>query len=160
MVAAVKVIRNLGSMTELIAPDMLKDKAHIQMTGYKIDILSDSTFLAFGLCEHTLKHEIANQQINQMAISRLVTAFKEAFKALIEIGLVHCDVKPINILVKNEVYKLADFGLATFTKLNNRIDSAGGTYSYHIRWCFILTTSNAKSHKLVCKLLLICGPSV
>ena len=34
------------------------------------------------------------------------------FLELIENGIIHRDVKPANILVKNGVYKLADFGFS------------------------------------------------
>lgn len=37
----------------------------------------------------------------------------KGFKILVDKGYIHRDVKPANILVKNNVYKVADFGFAT-----------------------------------------------
>lgn len=36
----------------------------------------------------------------------------KGFKVMIENSCIHRDVKPENILIKNQVYKLADFGFA------------------------------------------------
>lgn len=39
-----------------------------------------------------------------------------AFKDLIAKGIIHRDVKPSNIFIKEGVYKLGDFGFASFLK--------------------------------------------
>jgi len=40
----------------------------------------------------------------------------KGYEALYKKGILHQDLKPDNILIKNETYKLADFGFSIFYK--------------------------------------------
>lgn len=43
---------------------------------------------------------------------KIMSDVLSGFLELIENGIIHRDLKPANILIKNDVYKLADFGFA------------------------------------------------
>lgn len=45
----------------------------------------------------------------------------KGFKILVGKGYIHRDVKPANILVKNNVFKVADFGFATKADIFGRM---------------------------------------
>lgn len=49
-------------------------------------------------------------------LNQLMVGFKE----LVQLGYIHRDIKPENTLVKNKVFKVADFGFAT------KADISGG----------------------------------
>ena len=36
----------------------------------------------------------------------------KGFKALTDMGYIHRDIKPDNVLINNDIFKVADFGLA------------------------------------------------
>ena len=59
-------------------------------------------------------------------MAQILTGFYE----LIRQGIVHRDMKPENILVKDGILKIADFGLARPTHDANLLESSVGTPLY------------------------------
>ena len=50
----------------------------------------------------------------------------ELFKS----GIIHRDLKPANILIKDEILKIADFGLAKHCEINAFLKTRVGTLGY------------------------------
>jgi len=44
----------------------------------------------------------------------IIRQILDGFKELIKGGFVHRDIKPENCLIHNNIYKMADFGFATY----------------------------------------------
>lgn len=64
----------------------------------------------------SLSSYIKKNQITEMELLFYAKQLMEAFKKLYENNLMHRDVKPDNILLHNDVVKLADFGFARTIK--------------------------------------------
>ena len=72
-------------------------------------------FIQMELCDHTLVQEIEQGRLVQDNGDRLFKLLREMCLALNVIhtnNLVHLDVKPDNIFIKDDKFKLGDFGLA------------------------------------------------
>ena len=72
-------------------------------------------FIQMELCDHTLVQEIEQGRLAQDNGDRLFKLLREMCLALNVIhtnNLVHLDVKPDNIFIKDDKFKLGDFGLA------------------------------------------------
>ena len=54
----------------------------------------------------------------------------KAFEALQEFSVVHRDIKPENILIQDDTYKLADFGLCQKLNENGKATGFAGTLNY------------------------------
>jgi len=77
------------------------------------------TFLIIELCDFDLECYIDNNSsfgtsgLKEDAAIRVLCDILHGFKELIDQGYIHRDVKPSNILVKSDIFKVADFGFAT-----------------------------------------------
>jgi len=72
-------------------------------------------YIQMELCDHTLVQEIEQGRLAQENGDRLFKLLREMCLALNAIhtnNLVHLDVKPDNIFIKDDKFKLGDFGLA------------------------------------------------
>lgn len=70
-------------------------------------------FCQHGDLEQFFKRKSPNpRKLTEMEIRFYFSQIIEAFKYLRKKNLIHRDIKPQNILVKNDVWKVADFGFA------------------------------------------------
>lgn len=60
--------------------------------------------------------ETKSDPISEAEITEFLRQFVNGYAELHRLGIIHSDLKPDNILIHNGVYKIADFGLATFLK--------------------------------------------
>jgi hypothetical protein len=110
------------------------DHAHI-VTVYEAGETEEGLFLAMRLVRGpTLKDEILGKRLTPDRTARILTAVADALDAAHEVGLIHRDVKPQNILVgaRDHAY-LADFGLTHVPDEAGRLTGTGqfvGTIDY------------------------------
>ena len=110
------------------------DHAHI-VTVYEAGETEDGLFLAMRLVRGpTLKDEIFSKQLTPERTVRILLAVADALDAAHEVGLIHRDVKPQNILVgaRDHAY-LADFGLTKVPDESGGLTGTGqfvGTIDY------------------------------
>ncbi|KAL9141823.1 hypothetical protein ABFS82_14G130100 [Erythranthe guttata] len=87
--------------------------------------------------QHYIQLELCEHSLSLNRLSKLFTE-REALEAMYQIakalqfihgrGIVHLDVKPENIYVKNGVYKLGDFGCATLIDKSLAIEEGDARY--------------------------------
>ena len=53
-----------------------------------------------------------NHNCSEEIIWRFLKEFTKGYRVLYDCHLIHRDIKPENILIKNNLYKLADFGIS------------------------------------------------
>jgi serine/threonine protein kinase len=101
---------------------------------YDYDLSIDNPWFTMPLAEKTLVEEIAECKANGTSPSEALADVLNALEKLHELGFVHRDLKPQNILLIKGIWRLTDFGLilppcGTTTKLTS-IGSAWGTLEY------------------------------
>lgn len=85
-------------------------------------------YIQTELCTSTLQAEMNR---GPMSIERKWKLLREMLLALEFIhrnGMVHLDLKPENIFVKNDQFKLGDFGLVSKTTSNNDVEEGDSRY--------------------------------
>lgn len=55
----------------------------------------------------------------------IIRQILDGFKELIKGGFVHRDIKPENCLIHNNIYKMADFGFATYANKGQMKEQVG-----------------------------------
>ncbi|EAS03083.2 Serine/Threonine kinase domain protein (macronuclear) [Tetrahymena thermophila SB210] len=93
----------------------------------------DNVYMVMEFCQHgdleqffNRKKESPNpKKLTELEIRFYFSQIIEAFKYLRSKNLIHRDIKPQNILVKNDVWKVADFGFAKKTTSNELTDFYG-----------------------------------
>ena len=88
------------------------------------ELIKDGDFLDFLVGKPRFKEDDLKPIIKQLL---------EAVAYLHEFGIVHCDIKPENILydkITGNIIKLTDFGLSRMIFSNQKIDEVCGTISY------------------------------
>ena len=89
--------------------------------------------IVMELCDENLVKHIANRgPFNKEEIYELLTQLNNSFKNMKEKKITHRDLKPQNILIKNEnkkkIYKLSDYGLSKqLIHLNQELTTMVGT---------------------------------
>ena len=81
------------------------------------------TYIILELCETDLKKQLqANGDIlpEDVCIEILIQIL-EGFKVLLNKGYIHRDVKPENVLSKNKLHKLADYGFTRKIDVNREV---------------------------------------
>lgn len=108
-----------------------ENKYVVNAIGFQ-DYKADShTYIVMELCDQSLYEQIQlNNGLNETQLMNLFQCLVGGFKLLHNFNIVHGDVKPHNILLRGNTYKLADFGLSMIENPNNRLRLASGTYSY------------------------------
>jgi wee1-like protein kinase len=71
----------------------------------------DRLYIQTELCTGTLGQEIQRNQLSEVRRFKLLREVLLALAFIHRHGMVHLDIKPENIFVKNDQYKLGDFGL-------------------------------------------------
>lgn len=69
------------------------------------------------------------KKLPEAEATEIIRQVLQAFKQMIHMNLIHRDLKPDNILINNNIYKLADFGFAReISSKSQLMKSALGQY--------------------------------
>ena len=85
-------------------------------------------YIQTELCSFTLETEMKR---GPLTVERRYKLLREVLLALEFIhrnGMVHLDIKPENVFVKNDQYKLGDFGLVSLTHSSNDVEEGDSRY--------------------------------
>ncbi len=122
-----------SAINEILILKKLKSKYIIEIYDYiitelTIDIIMEYT--PYGDLEKFINNN--NNKIDEIIINRFIYQINEAIKELHINNIIHCDIKPSNILIfKNFTFKLADMGGCHITSnINEKIFKYNGTLSY------------------------------
>ena len=139
---AVKVIHNRNdSVLDSQSRERLMHEAVAQarvnhpniVTIFYVGQESDTTFLAMELVDgYDASRLIERGNVMYEEICSIAVKITSALKMAAEMGIVHSDIKPQNLLIQiNGDVKLSDFGMARITEgENEQIQLLGGTPSY------------------------------
>jgi wee1-like protein kinase len=92
-------------------------------------IEDDRLYIQTELCSGTLADEVSRD--GQLSVSRTYKLLREILLALDFIhrhNMVHLDIKPENIFLKNDQYKLGDFGLVTKLSASQDVEEGDSRY--------------------------------
>ncbi|KAG7970788.1 hypothetical protein I3843_07G101900 [Carya illinoinensis] len=89
---------------------------------------NEQLYIQMELCDHSLSMTKSSQLLTEQEVLLALHQVAKALQFIHERGIVHLDVKPDNIYVKNGVYKLGDFGCATLTDKSLPIEEGDARY--------------------------------
>ncbi|KAF3773354.1 Wee1-like protein kinase [Nymphaea thermarum] len=90
---------------------------------------NDQLYIQMELCDHSLSLSKSGPLLpSECEVLKAMHQVAEALHLLHERGIVHLDVKPDNIYVKEGVYKLGDFGCATLKDGSIQIEEGDARY--------------------------------
>ena len=135
-VIACKIIKS-GYHKEILIHERLKHPNIVNLITYSIQ--ADYGIIGMELCQTTLLQKINPQNLKYSKLlpmkdcKNYLYQLNAALKYLKKEKIVHCDIKPANILLLktsdiNAVVKLADFGLSSFE--GDILNSPKGTPNY------------------------------
>ncbi|KAL9186293.1 hypothetical protein ACHAXT_005531 [Thalassiosira profunda] len=114
-----RVLREVFALAALCQQD---DARTFHIVRYQQAWLEDdgTLYIQTELCSSTLRDEMAGDTgkgVNAFRQSKVLREVLLALELVHQQGMVHLDIKPENIFIKGDLYKLGDFGLAgAFTK--------------------------------------------
>lgn len=73
----------------------------------------EKLYLQMELCELTIDKYLLNNKVNEEKIKRIMKAVLKGLAFLHNQYIVHLDIKPENIFIHNDVFKIGDLGFAT-----------------------------------------------
>ena len=85
-------------------------------------------YIQTELCSFTLDAEMSSGPLSVERRYKLLREILVACEFIHRNGMVHLDIKPENIFVKNDQYKLGDFGLVSATHNNNDVEEGDSRY--------------------------------
>ena len=85
-------------------------------------------YIQTELCQSTLMDEVSEGAMNEKRLYKLLREILLALDYVHQSGMIHLDIKPDNIFIKNDQYKLGDFGLVS--KIENHDDVEEGDSRY------------------------------
>jgi wee1-like protein kinase len=85
-------------------------------------------YIQTELCQSTLMDEVSEGVMNEKRLYKLLREILLALDCVHQSGMIHLDIKPENIFIKNDQYKLGDFGLVS--KIENHSDVEEGDSRY------------------------------
>jgi serine/threonine protein kinase len=89
----------------------------------------DRLFIQTELCMGTLSEEIASGVLaNEQRRYKLLREMLLALDLIHRNNMVHLDIKPDNVFIKNDQYKLGDFGLVTKLSANQDVEEGDSRY--------------------------------
>jgi len=124
--------RMLKEVYALAALSDLPDSSTIHIVRYhQAWMEEDRLYIQTELCSSNLLEELRSNhgiRFNEDRLFKLLREILLALKLVHQNGMVHLDIKPENIFVKNEQYKLGDFGLANQTTTKDEIEEGDSRY--------------------------------
>ncbi|CAN6482934.1 unnamed protein product [Victoria cruziana] len=108
---------------------------HRNIVGYYTSWFeNDQLYIQMELCDHSLSLSQSGPLLpSEGEVLKAMQEVAEALHLLHECGIVHLDVKPDNIYVKDGVYKLGDFGCATLKDGSLQIEEGSGSQFLALR---------------------------
>jgi len=88
----------------------------------------DRLYIQTELCTGTLADEIASGSLTEHRRFKVLREILVALEFLHRQCMVHLDIKPENIFLKNDQYKLGDFGLVTRASSDQDVDEGDSRY--------------------------------
>jgi wee1-like protein kinase len=85
-------------------------------------------YIQTELCSCTLDAEMKRGPLSVERRYKLLREILVALEFIHRNGMVHLDIKPENVFVKNDQYKLGDFGLVSTTTNNSDVEEGDSRY--------------------------------
>lgn len=85
-------------------------------------------YIQTELCTSTLQREMVQDLLDDKRRYKLLRELLLALELIHKNDMVHLDIKPENIFVKNDQFKLGDFGLASKSTCNKDIEEGDARY--------------------------------
>jgi len=124
--------RMLKEVLALAALSDLADTAAFHIVRYHQAWMEDNRlYIQTELCTSTLQKEVEMNGLIMHDHNRRYKLLREILLALELIhreGLVHLDIKPDNIFIKNDQFKLGDFGLVNKSSVRGEVEEGDSRY--------------------------------
>ncbi|KAK9071782.1 hypothetical protein SSX86_008211 [Deinandra increscens subsp. villosa] len=102
---------------------------HDNIVGYNTSWFeNEQLYIQMELCDHNISNNSSSTLCPEGQVLEAMHQIANALQYIHEKGIVHLDVKPENIYVKNGVYKLGDFGCASLLDGSLQIEEGDARY--------------------------------
>ncbi len=85
-------------------------------------------YIQTELCQSTLMDEVSEGVMTEKRLYKLLREILLALDYVHGSGMIHLDIKPDNIFIKNDQYKLGDFGLVSKIENHNDVEEGDSRY--------------------------------